>query len=106
MYTVRNPSSAMNGSRVGVGVGTRGVSVALSLEVGLASKVCERKVEVDDSAVLFTFIVLIVGVKLLAAGGFPQAINKMMITEDMIDTRFEILVRNGISPSKNKFRST
>ena len=76
------------------------MSVALSVAVGLDSNVSARKVEVDESAVLFTFVVLIVGVKLLDTGGIPQATNKNMITEDMINARFMIFIRNRISPSK------
>ncbi len=78
------------------------VLVGTTVKVETAAMVCANKVEADDCAVLFTSVRLIFGNSLFI-DEIPQAVNKMMITEDSIDIRLEVFIRNCISTSQTKF---
>ena len=78
------------------------VLVGTTVKVETAAMVCANKGEADDCAVLFTSVRLIFGNSLFI-DEIPQAVNKMMITEDSIDIRLEVFIRNCISTSQTKF---
>jgi len=74
----------------------RGIAEA----VGVGAKVCANKVTAADCAVPFISVRLIVG-DVLLVDEVPQAASSIMITRDIIDTRFELFICNSISTSQN-----